>query len=140
MLCTEGEPACKCSPPYPILRHTPRRRGIQYAAPFEIRPKRRGILDRPPSRTMTSQWPSGPVKPYHLLPSNLLTAFDARAETYISLTSKSRRSPRLLARGAGGVSAAAGIDAFVATRLGVCGCRAARSAAVGVDARIRGRS
>ena len=36
---------------------TPRRRGIQYAAVFEIEPRRCGILDRPPSRTMTDQRP-----------------------------------------------------------------------------------
>src|SRR4051795_1351715 len=43
--------------PTPIIRlcrrHTPRRRGIQYAAALEIASRCRGLLDRPPSRTMT---------------------------------------------------------------------------------------
>src|SRR4051794_31294327 len=36
------------------LRHTPRRRGIQYAAAVEIVSRGRRLLDHPPSRTMTA--------------------------------------------------------------------------------------
>ncbi len=35
-------------------RHTPRRRGIQYAASSRFHHRHLGILDRPPSRTMTN--------------------------------------------------------------------------------------
>src|SRR4030088_1450592 len=35
-------------------RHTPRMRGIQYAAASRFYHRRLGILDRPPSRAMTS--------------------------------------------------------------------------------------
>jgi len=38
------------------LRHTPRRRGVQYAAALEIASTCQGLLDRPPSRTMTGEW------------------------------------------------------------------------------------
>src|SRR6266480_5900300 len=34
--------------------HAPRRRGIQYSPPFAIEPRRRGVLDHPLSRMMTS--------------------------------------------------------------------------------------
>src|SRR5260221_5880435 len=35
-------------------RHTPRKRSIQYAAAFRFHHRRLGILDRPPSRAMTT--------------------------------------------------------------------------------------
>ena len=37
-------------------RHTPRRRGIQYAAPHDYRSRFLRLLDRPPSRTMTTEF------------------------------------------------------------------------------------
>ncbi len=36
-------------------RHAPRRRGIQYAVLTRFDRNRRGVLDRPPSRTMTER-------------------------------------------------------------------------------------
>ncbi|PSO29881.1 hypothetical protein C7G41_21380 [Bradyrhizobium sp. MOS002] len=36
-----------------LRRHSPRRRGIQYAAPHRCNHVCLGVLDRPPSRTMT---------------------------------------------------------------------------------------
>ncbi|MHC2338315.1 putative GIY-YIG superfamily endonuclease [Bradyrhizobium sp. USDA 4454] len=43
---------CRCL----TVRHAPRRRGIQYAGTTVAGRNRHGVLDRPPSRTMTSRW------------------------------------------------------------------------------------
>jgi hypothetical protein len=38
-----------------MIRHTPRMRGIQYAAAFRFHRRRPGVLDHPPSRVMTAE-------------------------------------------------------------------------------------
>ena len=43
-------------------RHTPRKRGIQYAAAFRLNHWRLGLLDRPRSRTMTSEDAARPLR------------------------------------------------------------------------------
>ena len=43
----------------PHRRHTPRKRGIQYAAASPYPTTVSGILDHPPSRVMTAVWVAG---------------------------------------------------------------------------------
>src|SRR6266576_3821721 len=45
----------RCSGGLTASRHTPRKRGIQYAEAFRSIPGASGILDRPPSRAMTRE-------------------------------------------------------------------------------------
>ena len=42
-------------PQYPFCRHRPQRRAIQYAGTIVIDDSRRGVLNAPPSRGMTSE-------------------------------------------------------------------------------------
>ena len=108
-----------------MLHHTPRKRGIQYSEEFIVELRLRGILDRPPSRTMTAFRP------------NLLALPDDFRARQPDLTLIGNENPPVLARGADRLPATTCAGRVAARLLRWASILAGRPDLAGLDDRER---